>query len=169
MQNAALRERGVRATRYVAKPLPTGKMEEMISALRAPDCLGANVTVPHKQAIFSQVDELTDLARSIGAVNTIVKRIDEDGAVKLIGDNTDAYGFLQALRVRKIHAKDARVAILGVAAQRRQQPMPWQRRRKGNSIAEPDPGAHSRTCRPPASCLSCAAARNRGCSLAAHI
>jgi shikimate dehydrogenase len=108
MQNAALAERKLRATRYVKNPMPPEKMRDMILALRAPHCLGANVTVPHKQTIMPHLDELTDLAREIGAVNTILKK---DG--KLIGDNTDAYGFLQALRVRKIHPQNARVAILG--------------------------------------------------------
>jgi shikimate dehydrogenase len=88
--------------------MPPEKMREMILALRAPHCLGANVTVPHKQSIMPHLDELTDLAREIGAVNTILK---QDG--KLIGDNTDAYGFLQALRVRKISPQNTRVAILG--------------------------------------------------------
>jgi shikimate dehydrogenase len=108
MQNAALAARHIRATRYVKNPMPPEKMREMISALRAPHCLGANVTVPHKQTIMPHLDELTNLAREIGAVNTILKK---DG--KLIGDNTDAYGFSQALRVRKISPKNARVAILG--------------------------------------------------------
>ncbi len=108
MQNAALHERGIRATRYVKNPMPPEKMREMILALRAPHCLGANVTVPHKQTILPHLDELTELAREIGAVNTILKR---DG--KLIGDNTDAYGFIQALRVRHVNAAKTRVAILG--------------------------------------------------------
>lgn len=108
MQNAALAERKIRATRYVKNPMPPEKMREMILALRAPHCLGANVTVPHKQTIIPHLDELTDLAREIGAVNTILKH---DG--KLIGDNTDAFGFIQALRVRKINPQNARVAILG--------------------------------------------------------
>lgn len=108
MQNAALAKCNVRATRYVKNPMPPEKMREMILALRAPHCLGANVTVPHKQTILPHLDELTELAREIGAVNTIVKR---DG--KLIGDNTDAYGFLQALRVRRIHPQNVRAAILG--------------------------------------------------------
>lgn len=108
MQNAALRACDIRATRYVKNPLPPEKMREMILALRAPHCIGANVTVPHKQTILAHLDELTDLAREIGAVNTILKK---DG--KLIGDNTDAYGFMQALRVRHINSQGARVSILG--------------------------------------------------------
>ncbi len=108
MQNAALRACKIRATYYTKNPMPPEKMREMIAALRAPHCIGANVTVPHKQTILSHLDELSELAREIGAVNTIIKR---DG--KLLGDNTDAYGFLQALRVRRINPAGARVSILG--------------------------------------------------------
>lgn len=113
MQNAALGAKNVRATRYTKFPLPPDKMPEMILALRAPQCLGANVTVPHKQTILPHLDELTNLAREIGAVNTILKRADATGSQKLIGDNTDAYGFIRALQVRHIAAKHTRVAIFG--------------------------------------------------------
>jgi shikimate dehydrogenase len=113
MQNAALEERGIREIQYVKKPMPPDKMDEMIAALRAPDCLGANVTVPHKQTITARLDELTGLARDIGAVNTVLKRADGSGGQVLVGENTDAYGFLQALRVRRIRPKGARVVILG--------------------------------------------------------
>ncbi len=108
LQNAALRARDIRATRYMKSPTPPEKLSEMVKVLRGENCLGANVTVPHKQTILPHLDELTELAREIGAVNTILK---QDG--KLIGDNTDAYGFLQALRVRRINPQGACVSILG--------------------------------------------------------
>lgn len=108
MQNAALRACGIRATRYLKAPTPPEKLQEMVKVLRGENCLGANVTVPHKQTILPQLDELSELAREIGAVNTILKQ-----GGKLIGDNTDAYGFLQALRVRRINPAGARVSILG--------------------------------------------------------
>lgn len=113
MQNAALRERGILDVEYVKHPLPPDKMAAMLAALRAEDCLGANVTVPHKQTIMAQMDELTELARDIGAMNTVLKRTEADGTVTLVGDNTDVYGFLQGLRVRHINPKGTRVAILG--------------------------------------------------------
>lgn len=56
--------------------------------------VGANVTVPHKEAALEVVDEADPLARRIGAVNTVVVR--EDGT--LHGSNTDAYGFIENLR-----------------------------------------------------------------------
>lgn len=54
---------------------------------------GANVTVPHKEAAYAQCDEVRGIARQIGAVNTLVL---EEG--KLIGYNTDADGFMSAIR-----------------------------------------------------------------------
>ena len=64
-----------------------------IETLREDAILGANVTVPHKQVVMPLVDELSDTARRIGAVNTIIPR---DG--RLLGDNTDAFGFARSLR-----------------------------------------------------------------------
>ena len=113
MQNAALRECGIRGVRYTKNPMPPEKMSEMILALRASHCLGANVTVPHKQTILPYLDEVSELARDIGAVNTIVKHKQQDGTVKLVGENTDAYGFMQPLRLRRLSPRGQRVAILG--------------------------------------------------------
>ncbi len=53
---------------------------------------GANITVPHKEHAYRACDELDDFARSVGAVNTIVRK-----AGKLYGYNTDAPGFLKAI------------------------------------------------------------------------
>jgi shikimate dehydrogenase len=55
---------------------------------------GCNVTTPHKQAIFPLLDRVDDLARRIGAVNTVV--VEKDGT--LTGFNNDGNGFLQSLR-----------------------------------------------------------------------
>lgn len=59
----------------------------------APDLLGINVTIPHKKAIISYLDTLTPEAKSIGAVNTVVK----SPQGKLIGHNTDAAAFESSL------------------------------------------------------------------------
>lgn len=59
-----------------------------IESLRAPRVLGASVTVPHKVAVMSLVDEVSPAARRAGAVNTIVNR-----GGSLYGDNTDIHGF----------------------------------------------------------------------------
>ena len=68
-------------------------------ALPALGFAGTNVTIPHKEAAFAGVDETDAIARRIGAVNTVFVR---DGGT-LAGTNTDAFGFVEALRGR-LHA-----------------------------------------------------------------
>jgi shikimate dehydrogenase len=68
-------------------------LAERVAGMRRPDCLGANVTVPHKEAVIPMLDEIDPLAARIGAVNTIVNH---DG--RLCGYNTDMTGFVRALR-----------------------------------------------------------------------
>lgn len=59
---------------------------------------GCSVTIPHKQAIIPHLDELTDAAKAIGAVNTvIVERLNDESDRKLIGDNTDWRGIYNPL------------------------------------------------------------------------
>jgi shikimate dehydrogenase len=71
---------------------PDKQLVKRIRALCEPNCLGANVTIPHKEAVLPLIDELDPLAARIGAVNTIVNRNDY-----LYGYNTDAHGLLYAL------------------------------------------------------------------------
>lgn len=91
MQNAALAAAGVNAT-YEALDVPPERLAAAVDAVRGREYLGANVTVPHKEAVIPLVDALTEEARAIGAVNTLLKRGDE-----LTGHNTDGDGFLLAL------------------------------------------------------------------------
>lgn len=95
--------------RYEAWETSPGKLELTVASLREPQNLGANVTVPYKEAVLSLVDEVDDLANLIGAVNTIVKKDD-----KLLGFNTDAHGFLQALsKEGRFEPEGKRVVVLG--------------------------------------------------------
>ncbi len=107
MQNAAFRAAGM-DLQYQLLETPHDRLGDAVARLRADDCAGANVTIPHKQAVIKWLDDLSDDARRIGAVNTIVKRAD-----RLVGENTDGYGFLQSLRDAQFEARGARVAILG--------------------------------------------------------
>jgi shikimate 5-dehydrogenase len=68
-------------------------LKDLLSRIRSGEIHGLNVTIPHKQNIIPFLDELTHTAAAIGAVNTIYLRND-----KLIGDNTDAPGFLADLK-----------------------------------------------------------------------
>jgi shikimate dehydrogenase len=79
--------------RYEVWETEPSQFDALAERLRHPSTLGANVTVPYKETVVPLVDDLDDLALQIGAVNTIVNR---EG--KLSGHNTDADGFLKALR-----------------------------------------------------------------------
>jgi shikimate dehydrogenase len=68
-------------------------LKDLLARIRAGELHGLNVTIPHKQNVIDFMDELTPTAEAIGAVNTIYLRDN-----KLIGDNTDAAGFLADLK-----------------------------------------------------------------------
>ena len=68
-------------------------LKGLLARVRAGEIHGLNVTIPHKQNVIEFLDELTPTAKAIGAVNTIYLR-----QTKLIGDNTDAPGFLSDLK-----------------------------------------------------------------------
>lgn len=75
---------------YVPFAVAPDDIETALHALPKLGIAGANVTVPHKEAAARIVDSLTDTARHIGAVNTVICQ--SDGS--LLGDNTDAFGFI---------------------------------------------------------------------------
>lgn len=68
-------------------------LKDLLTRVRSGEIHGLNVTIPHKQNIIEYMDELTPVANAISAVNTIYLR---EG--KLVGDNTDASGFLSDLK-----------------------------------------------------------------------
>ena len=107
MHNAAFAALGLEWA-YVPLPVRPEDVEPALKGLAALNFVGANVTVPHKQAVMRHIDELSDAARITGAVNTIHIR---DG--KFYGYNTDAIGFLNALREAGCEPKGLRVAVLG--------------------------------------------------------
>ena len=107
MQNAALCDLGI-DWRYELLETPPGDLRDTVARLRKDDCVGANVTIPHKQAVMEWLDEVSDRAQKIGAVNTIIKRDD-----KLLGDNTDAYGVLQSFAEENVSLRDTRVVVFG--------------------------------------------------------
>ncbi len=107
MHTAAFRALGL-DWEYELLETPREKLRETLGRLCADDCAGANITVPHKQAVMEWVDQISENARTIGAVNTLVTR---EG--KLFGENTDAEGFIVALKESHINPRHARVVILG--------------------------------------------------------
>jgi shikimate dehydrogenase len=93
MHNAALAHLGLREWHYQRLPVPPELFEETARALPAAGFVGANVTIPHKEAALALADAATDAARAIGAANTLAFA---DGAIH--ASNTDAPGLLAALR-----------------------------------------------------------------------
>src|SRR6266508_4407244 len=95
IHTAALQSCGLEGDYSLFAIYPDDKqsLEELLSRVRSGEIHGLNVTIPYKQNVIPFLDELTPTARSIGAVNTIYLHTD-----KLIGDNTDAQGFLLDLK-----------------------------------------------------------------------
>jgi shikimate dehydrogenase len=91
MQQAAFDALGI-AARYSLWKTRPGALAGRVSSLRAPEMLGANVTIPYKEDVVPLLDECDAQAERIGAVNTIV-----NCAGRLVGYNTDAPGILRAL------------------------------------------------------------------------
>src|ERR1700752_1548674 len=80
--------------RYVLFGVPPEKLEAAVRGIAVLGLRGCNVTTPHKQAVFPLLDRVDQLARTIGAVNTVV--VEKDGT--LTGFNNDGNGFIQSLR-----------------------------------------------------------------------
>jgi shikimate dehydrogenase len=93
MHNAALAAVGLPGWRYQRLPVPPAVLAETVRALPTAGFLGANVTIPHKEAALALADSAAPAARAIGAANTL--SFGPDGAVH--AENTDAPGFLAAL------------------------------------------------------------------------
>ena len=107
MHNTAFKDKGVDYV-YLAFRVKKEELGKAIEGMRALNMRGLNITIPHKVAVIQFLDELDHLADKIGAVNTIVN---DDGVLK--GYNTDATGFLHALRERGVEPEGKSVVILG--------------------------------------------------------
>ena len=84
------------------------KREELPEFFRNKDFKAINVTIPYKQDVIEFLDWISDEAKSINAVNTIVNK---DG--KLYGFNTDFYGLKALIKRENVSLKDKKVAVLG--------------------------------------------------------
>ena len=107
MHEAAARALGI-ALRYERFEVAPEGLAEAVRAKHAAGIDGYNLTVPHKVAIMSLVDEVTPAARAIGAVNTVVRR-----GGRYLGDNTDAPGFVRSLEDAGVQLSGANVVVLG--------------------------------------------------------
>lgn len=107
MHNAAFAAVGLP---YIYVPFCV-RPEDLGAAVRSLPSLGVvgvNLTIPHKEAVLSYLDDITTEARDVGAVNTVHC---VDG--KLVGDNTDGRGFFEPLRELGLSVSGRRVVVIG--------------------------------------------------------
>ncbi len=109
MHNAALEHLGLSNDfSYEKLKVPSNELAKFMERLRTGEFAGASVTMPHKTAIIPYLDELSEEAELIQAVNTVVRK---DG--KLIGHNTDGAGCVLALEAAGVRVRDRAVAVIG--------------------------------------------------------
>jgi len=89
--NAAFAQSGV-DFRMLAMPVSEGNVQKAVEGIRSLGIVGCSVTMPHKAAVVDHLDECSEVAKALNAVNCV--RRDGD---RLVGDNTDGAGFLRGL------------------------------------------------------------------------
>lgn len=94
--------------RYITCRVAVEDLSAAMRGMRAIGMKGVNLTMPHKIAVLDELNELSQAARIIGAVNTVVRRGD-----RLIGENTDGKGFVKSVRDAQIPLEGRVVTILG--------------------------------------------------------
>ena len=82
---------------YIIQQIKNGKLD------------GFNVTIPHKESIIDLLDEINPRAKSIGAVNCVMR-----SNSKIIGNNTDWFGFTTALKDNEIDLSGREVVVLAM-------------------------------------------------------
>ena len=108
MQNAALQACAIDA-QYVRFHILPQELETALRFVPKLNFIGVNLTAPHKSAAHVLMDTLDERAQRIGAINTV--SIDGE---KLVGWNTDGFGFARAVRSEfSVDLRDLRVMVLG--------------------------------------------------------
>lgn len=108
IQDAAFQALGLERWHFLTLDVDKDKLEDAIKGLKAFKMRGINCTIPHKIEVMKYLDELSESARLIGAVNTIVN---ENG--HLFGDNTDGKGFMMSLQSNGIEVKGKKAVVFG--------------------------------------------------------
>lgn len=106
MHNAAIAQLGLDYI-YLPFPIEPQNLEVAIAGFAAVGVVGFNVTIPHKQAIIPLLSEITPLAQTIGAVNTVSRQNN-----KWVGTNTDIEGFIAPLQTTYKQDWSQKVAVI---------------------------------------------------------
>jgi shikimate dehydrogenase len=112
IHNAALAHLAMEGWRYQLLPVPPERFAEAVRGLGAAGFVGANVTIPHKQAALELADRASEAAREIGAANTLT--FEADGTIA--AENTDGPGLIAALARP---ARGLRALVLGAGGSAR--------------------------------------------------
>ncbi|MBI5682194.1 MAG: shikimate dehydrogenase [Deltaproteobacteria bacterium] len=108
MHNTALKAKGIDMV-YLPFEVSPDSIKTAVNAIRALNIHGVNITIPHKETVLSFLDEISEEAKLIGAVNTVVNC---NG--RLIGYNTDGDGYIASLkRDLNFNVKGKKVVLLG--------------------------------------------------------
>jgi len=108
MHNAAFKVLGIKAEYRLFEKKPK-ELTDFFKKLRSGSIRGVNVTIPYKEEVLRYLDELSQEAELIGAVNTILVKSES-----LIGYNTDGSGFILSLRKEaRIDPQDKKIVIIG--------------------------------------------------------
>ena len=105
--SAIMKKAGVKGT-YEPFVISPGKLSEAVKEIRTLNIAGANVTTPYKEEIIQHLDELSEGATIIGSINTIVRQ-----GNKLKGYNTNAIGFMDALKDAGLDASSKSALVFG--------------------------------------------------------
>ena len=108
IQDAAFQALGLERWHFLTVDVDKDKLEDAINGLKAFKMRGINCTIPHKIAVMQYLDEISESAKLIGAVNTIVN---DNG--RLFGENTDGKGFMMSLESNGIDVKGKKAVVLG--------------------------------------------------------
>ena len=108
IQDAAFAALGLERWHFLTIEVEKDDLEAAINGLKAFKMRGINCTIPHKIEVMKYLDEISESARLIGAVNTIVN---DNG--HLFGENTDGKGFMISLESNGVDVKGKKVVVFG--------------------------------------------------------
>nr|AUG32386.1 shikimate / quinate 5-dehydrogenase [Paulinella longichromatophora] len=94
---------------YLGLPVTDSSLKSLIKDLENIQCRGLNVTIPYKQSVAQLITELHPIARTTGAVNTLIR----GPKMGWIGTNTDVEGFIAPLKMKSTNWKTKKAIVLG--------------------------------------------------------
>jgi len=108
IQDAAFQALGLERWHFLTLDVDKDQLENAINGLKAFKMRGINCTIPHKIEVMKYLDEISESAKLIGAVNMIVN---DNG--HLFGENTDGKGFMMSLASNGVDVKGKKVVVFG--------------------------------------------------------